>query len=66
MFGFDPGLGLPSNEALSQRIHPEDLDKVRREAFPMRTAKGASFDVEYRIVLPDGAIKHLHSVGHLS
>jgi PAS domain S-box-containing protein len=63
-FGFDPGLGLPSDEALSQRIHPEDLDRVRREAFPMRTAKGASFDVEYRIVLPDGAIKHLHSVGH--
>ena len=64
MFGFDPGLGLPSDDALSQRIHPEDLDRVRREAFPMRTGKGATFDVEYRIVLPDGAIKHLHSVGH--
>jgi formate hydrogenlyase transcriptional activator len=64
MFGFDPGLGLPSNEALSQRIHPDDLDRVRREAFPNRTAEGSDFDVEYRIVLPDGAIKHLHSIGH--
>jgi len=64
IFGFDPALGLPSDEALSQRIHPEDLDRVRREAFPKRTAEGSHFDVEYRIVLPDGAIKHLHSVGH--
>jgi PAS domain S-box-containing protein len=63
MFGFDPELGLPSDEALSQRIHPEDRDKVRREAFPKRTAEGSHFDVEYRIVLPDGVIKHLHSVG---
>ncbi|HWO29476.1 MAG TPA: PAS domain-containing protein, partial [Candidatus Acidoferrum sp.] len=64
MFGFDPELGLPSDEALSERIHPEDRDRVRREAFPKRAAKGSDFDTEYRIVLPDGAIKHLHSIGH--
>src|SRR5271156_1236555 len=64
IFGFDPGLGLPSDEALSQRIHPEDRDRVHREAFPKRTVEGSDFDVEYRIVLPDGATKHLHSVGH--
>jgi formate hydrogenlyase transcriptional activator len=64
MFGFDPELGLPSDEALSERIHPEDRDRVRREAFPKRTAKGSDFDIEYRIVLPDGAIKHLHSIGN--
>src|ERR1700678_4542773 len=64
MFGFDPEQGLPSDEALSQRIHPEDRDRVRREAFPERTDEGSHFDVEYRIVLPDGAIKHLHSIGH--
>src|SRR6202051_373225 len=64
MFGFDPELGLPSDEALSERIHPEDRDRVRRVAFPKRAAKGADFDIEYRIVLPDGAIKHLHSIGH--
>jgi PAS domain S-box-containing protein len=64
MFGFDPERGLPSDEALYQCIHPEDRDRVRREAFPERAAKGSHFDVEFRIVLPDGAIKHLHSVGH--
>ncbi|HEY6763949.1 MAG TPA: PAS domain-containing protein, partial [Candidatus Sulfotelmatobacter sp.] len=64
MFGFDPELGLPSDEALSERIHPEDRDRVRREAFPKREAKGSHFDIEYRVVLPDAAIKHLHSIGH--
>jgi formate hydrogenlyase transcriptional activator len=64
LFGFDPERGLPSDEALYQRIHPEDRDRVRREAFPKRTAEGCHFDVDYRIVLPDGTIKHLHSVGH--
>src|SRR5271155_3393270 len=64
MFGFDPELGLPSDEALSERIHPEDRDRVRSGAFPKRAAKGIHFDIEYRIVLPDGAIKHLHSIGH--
>jgi PAS domain S-box-containing protein len=64
MFGFDPERGLPSDEAFFQRIHPEDRDRVRREAFPDGTAKGSRFDVEFRIVLPDGAIKHFHSVGH--
>jgi PAS domain S-box-containing protein len=63
MFGFDPERGLPSDEAVYQRIHPEDRDRVGREAFPERTARGSHFDVEFRIVLPDGAIKHLHSVG---
>jgi len=64
IFGFDPERGLPSDEALIQCIHPEDRDRVHREAFPERAAKGSDFDVEYRIVLPDGAIKHLYSVGH--
>jgi PAS domain S-box-containing protein len=63
IFGFDPKLGLPSDEAMSRRIHPEDRDRVRKEAFPKRTAEGSRFDVDYRIVLPDGAIKHLQSVG---
>ena len=64
IFGFDPERGLPSDEALLQCIHPEDRDRVHREAFPERAAKGSDFDAEYRIVLPDGAIKHLYSVGH--
>jgi DNA-binding NtrC family response regulator len=64
LFGFDPERGRPSDEVLYQRIHPEDRDRVRREVFLEGMAEGSHFDVEFRIVFPEGAIKHLHVVGH--
>jgi len=64
LFGFDPEGGIPSDEAFYQRIHPEDQDRVRREVFLERPDEGSHFDVEFRIVLPDGAIKYVRSTGH--
>jgi len=37
---------------------------VRREVFLERPDEGSHFDVEFRIVLPDGAIKYVRSTGH--
>ena len=64
LFGFDPEGGIPSDEAFYQRIHPEDRDRVRREVFLERPDEGSHFDVDFRIVLPDGAIKYVRSTGH--
>ncbi len=64
LFGFDPEGAIPSDEAFYQRIHPEDRDRVRREVFLERPDQGSHFDVDFRIVLPDGAIKYLRSTGH--
>src|SRR3979490_2801779 len=64
LFGFDPEGGIPSDEAFYQRIHPEDRDRVRREVFLERPDEGSHFDVEFRIVLPGGAIKYVRSTGH--
>jgi PAS domain S-box-containing protein len=64
LFGFDPEGGIPSDEAFYQRIHPEDRDRVRREVFLERPDEGSHFDVEFRVVLPDGAIKYVRSTGH--
>jgi PAS domain S-box-containing protein len=64
LFGFDPEGGIPSDEAFYQRIHPEDRDRVRREVFLERLDEGSHFDVEFRIVLPGGAIKYVRSTGH--
>src|ERR1700686_891791 len=64
LLGFDPEGGIPSEEAFYQRIHPEDREKVRREAFLERPDEGPHFDVDFRIVLPDGAIKYVRSTGH--
>ncbi len=64
LFGFDPEGGIPSDEAFYQRIHPEDRDRVRREVSLERPEEGSHFDVDFRIVLPGGAIKYLRSTVH--
>jgi PAS domain S-box-containing protein len=64
LFGFDPEGGIPSDEEFYQRIHPEDRDRVRREVFLERPDEGSHFDVEFRIVLPGGAIKYVRATGH--
>src|ERR1700692_4842010 len=64
LLGFDPEEGIPSNEAFYQRIHPEDRERVRGEVFLERPVEGPHFDAEFRIVLPDGAIKYVRSTGH--
>jgi PAS domain S-box-containing protein len=64
LFGFDPDGGIPSDEAFYQRVHPEDRDRVRREVFLEGANEGSHFDVDFRIVLPGGAIKYVRSTGH--
>jgi len=64
LLGFDPDGGIPSDEVFYQRIHPEDRDRVRRETILERLDEGAHFDVDFRIVLPGGAIKYVRSTGH--
>jgi PAS domain S-box-containing protein len=63
LFGFDPDGGIPSDEAFYQRVHPEDRARARRQVFLEEPEEGSDFDVEFRIVLPDG-VKYLRSTGH--
>jgi C4-dicarboxylate-specific signal transduction histidine kinase len=64
LLAFDPEAGIPSDEAFYQRVHPEDRDRVRREVFVETPEEGSHFDVEFRLVLPDGAMKYVRSTGH--
>jgi PAS domain S-box-containing protein len=59
-WGFDPLQGIPSREAVLQRMHPDDRDRAREEdQLAWREKRG--YSVEFRIVLPDGTIKHLEA-----
>jgi PAS domain S-box-containing protein len=64
LFGFDPEAGIPSDDAFYRRVHPEDRDRVRKEVFLEGPHEGSDFDVDFRIVLPDGVIKYIRSTGH--
>ncbi|MGA7126307.1 MAG: AAA family ATPase [Chthoniobacterales bacterium] len=63
LFGFDPNAGIPPFEAILQRIHPEDRRKWLENTEDVIRA-GRDSDLEFRVVLPDGEIKHLYGVGH--
>ena len=64
LFAFDPEGGIPSDETFYQRVHPEDRDRVRSAVFLERPDEGSHFDVEFRLVLPDGTMKYVRSTGH--
>jgi PAS domain S-box-containing protein len=63
IYGFDPEDGLPAWEKRLQRIHPEDRAKWE-EATDRAIGEKSDYDVEYRIVLPGGTVKYIHTVGH--
>ena len=63
IFGFDPQHGLPTKDQPPQRIHPEDRDKFW-QAFQKVIHEKVDSDVEYRIVSPDGTVKHVYGLGH--
>ena len=60
IWGFDPLQGLPSREAMWQRVHPDDRDWVRQGARDARRQK-RDYAVEFRIVLPDGTVRYLEA-----
>src|SRR5580700_4732644 len=64
IFGFDPRQGLPKRDQWLQRMHPEDRDKVKRQASDRMFLQKVDSDIEYRIVLPDGTVKHIHGLAH--
>ena len=62
IFGYDPETDKPSYTLFLERIHQEDRAPV--EGLLNRAVRHKSdFENEYRIVLPDGSIKFLWSVG---
>src|SRR4029453_19232979 len=63
ILGFDPRDGLPRIEELIQRIHPDDRPAFQESAKRARHKK-IDEEVDYRIVLPDGAVRNIHSTCH--
>src|SRR5258707_7914044 len=64
MFGLDPQRSnFPNGEEFLRMMHPEDRDRFN-ELYERSRIQKTDYDADYRIVLPDGAIKHLHVVHH--
>ena len=63
LYGFDPEKGPPGWEERLHRIHPEDRANWQG-AIDQAIAETSDYEVEFRILLPDGTVKYLHTVGH--
>src|SRR5262249_39121270 len=61
VWGFDPKEGLPGWEKRLQRVHPADR-AMWEDTIERAIREKSDYDVEFRILLPDGAVKWLHTV----
>jgi PAS domain S-box-containing protein len=63
IYGLNPQEGLPTREQVRNRIHPEDRDRTRENRQKQFRERRELVD-DYRVVLPDGAVRDLHIIGH--
>jgi PAS domain S-box-containing protein len=64
IFGLDPQRSdLPDREEFLRLLHPEDRDTFN-ERIDVAFREKADFVQDYRIVLTDGTVKHIHGIGH--
>lgn len=63
MWGFDPLGGVPSREAVRQRMHPDDWDRVE-ENIERGVREKKSVANEFRIILPDGKVRHVEATNY--
>jgi PAS domain S-box-containing protein len=62
IFGFDRAV-KPTIDLVLQRVHPDDREFVQREVD--RVAAGNhDFDVEHRLLMPNGLVKHIQVRSH--
>jgi PAS domain S-box-containing protein len=65
IYGYDPNATKPTWQHILDRAHPDDRaaieERAKNEAVQTENAHSEG---DYRIILPDGRIKHLHSIAH--
>jgi PAS domain S-box-containing protein len=59
--GFEPGELSPSPEIVVERTHPHDREALAAVVASMART-GEPGETEYRLVMPDGTVKHVHTV----
>jgi PAS domain S-box-containing protein len=63
LLGLGPDENIPSCEEFLKHVHPDDLPAVRAEL--ARSRAEGDFQLEYRVLLPDGHVRWLYDRGQL-
>ena len=65
IYGYKPQEVAPTWEQFLKRVHPEDRPQIEQRAKMEATEREwVNSHGDFRIVLPDGTLKYLHSVAH--
>ncbi len=64
IFGVDPDTFTPSHKAFQRFVHPDDRQVVV-DSIEKAGAENSAMDVKYRIVRPDGSVRHLIALGQI-
>ena len=62
IYGYAPETE-PTPDLILQRVHPDDVDLLN-SVLEKAGQAGSDFDFEHRLLMPDGSIKHIHSLAH--
>jgi PAS domain-containing protein len=62
IFDYDPTIKT-TIEMVLQRVHPEDRT-VAQEFIDRTSRTGQDWNLDHRLLMPDGSVKHLHVVAH--
>src|SRR5262249_60711217 len=54
---------MPAPKDWALRIHPDDREKAI-QTMEQRLRERPDYEVDFRIVLPDGTLKYIHSISH--
>jgi PAS domain S-box-containing protein len=62
ILGLTPGEFEPSLESLFEMVHPDDVEELEAEVERIAAAASPRPPVDYRIIRPDGVVRHLRAV----
>jgi len=63
ILGYEPEQHPPSFDALLQVVDPGDRERVAQHILSAQV--GSGFDIEFKIILPDGRVRVLHGMGEV-
>jgi PAS domain S-box-containing protein len=63
LLGFDSEEGPWSLERLRGRVHPEDRDELS-DIWRQAVREDKDYETDFRVLLPGGAVRYIHAVGH--
>jgi PAS domain S-box-containing protein len=59
IFGYTPETYDGTNDSFWRRVHPDDLDRVRKAQADAHDF-GSTYDISHRVVRPDGEVRWIH------